>query len=109
MHNLATLDITNSGLDTIIFDPTGMLGLLHLGPLGYYKIKQSILQQNLSKYFKFKLEEVLCEQFNKFINTLRKEKEEPRERYPWLDPSDERKYMTDREKFEKYIYLANSS
>ena len=26
-------------------------------------------------------------------------------KYPWLDPSDERKYMTDREILEKYIDL----
>ena len=74
-----------------------------------YKIKQGILQQNLSKYYKFELAEVLCEQFNKFINTLKKEKkEETREKYLWLDPSDERKYMTDREILEKYIDLEKS-
>ena len=27
------------------------------------------------------------------------------ESYPWLDPSDERKYMTDQEKLDKYIDL----
>ena len=41
-QNLATLDITNSGLDTIIFDPKEMLGILDLRSLGYYKIKQGI-------------------------------------------------------------------
>ena len=51
--DLATLDITNSGLDTIIFDPNEMLGILDLRSLGYYKIKQGILQQNLSKYYRF--------------------------------------------------------
>ena len=30
------------------------------------------------------------------------------ERYPWLDDSDERKYMSDREILEKYIDLENS-
>ena len=96
--NLATLDITNGGLHTIIFDPKEMLGILDLRSLGYYKIKQGILQQNLSKYYRFKLADVLCEQFNKFINTLKKEwKEETKEKYWWLDSSDERKYMSDRE------------
>ena len=28
-----------------------------------------------------------------------------KENYPWLDPSDERKYMTDKEILEKYIDL----
>ena len=51
----------------------------------------------------------MCKQFNKFINTLKKEsQEETEEKYPWLDPSDERKYMTDREILEKYIDLEKS-
>ena len=45
-QNSTTLDITNSGLDTMIFDPREMLGVLDLRSLGYYKIKQGILQQN---------------------------------------------------------------
>ena len=86
-----------------------MLGILHLSSLGYYKIKQGILQQNLSKCYRFKLADILCEQFNKFINTLKKvRKEETQEKYPWLDPSDERKYISDREILEKYIDLEKS-
>ena len=78
--------------------------------LGYYKIKQGILQQNLSKYYRSEKANTLCEQFHKFINTLKKEKEQEESKwnYPWLDPSDERKYMTDREILEKYIDLEKS-
>ena len=47
MCNAATLDIANNGPDTIIFKPEEMLGILDLRSLGYYKIKQGILQQNL--------------------------------------------------------------
>ena len=50
MHNAAMLDIVNNGPDTIIFKPEEMIGILDLRSLGYYKIKQGILQQNLSKY-----------------------------------------------------------
>ena len=49
IQNIAMLDATNS-LDTVMFDPKVMLGILDLRSLGYYKIKQGILQQNLSKY-----------------------------------------------------------
>ena len=31
-----------------------------------------------------------------------------KEKYPWLDPSDGRKYMSDREILEKYIDLGKS-
>ena len=44
------------------------------------------------------------------MNTLKKEREQtlPTDQYPWLDPEDERKHMTDREILEKYINLNNS-
>ena len=71
-QNLAILDVTNSSLETVIFDPKEMLGILHLRLMSYYKIKQGILQQTLSKYYTFKSAYTLCEQFNKFINTLKK-------------------------------------
>ena len=94
--NAATLDIVNNGTGTIIFKPEEMLGVLDLRSLGCYKMKQGILQQNLSKYYKFERTDTLCKHFNKFINTLKKEREQKglKENYPWLDLSDERKGMT---------------
>ena len=108
--NAAVLDIVNNGTETIIFKPEEMIGIVDLRSLGYYKIKQGILQQNLSKYYRFERAETLCEYFNKFINILKKEREqiEPKESYTWLDSSDERKYMTDQEILDKYIDLDSS-
>ena len=73
MCNKAVLDIVNKGKDTIIFKPEEMRGIIDLRSLGYYKIKQGILQQNLSRYYRFEKAEKLCEYFNKFVNTLKKE------------------------------------
>ena len=47
IRNKATLDITNNIRETLIFDKKTMIGILHLRSLGYYKIKQGVLQQNL--------------------------------------------------------------
>ena len=101
------LDIVNNGTETIIFKPEEMIAIVDLRSLGYYKIKQSILQQNLSKYYRFERAETLCEYLNKFINTLKKDREqvEQKESYPWLDSNDKRKYMTDQEILDKYIDL----
>ena len=71
MCNAAVLDIVSNGTDTIIFKPEEMLGIVDLRSLGYYKIKQGILPQNLSNYYKFERVATLCEHFNKFINTLK--------------------------------------
>ena len=108
--NKAILDIMNKGKDTMILRPKEMIGIIDLRSLGYYKIKQGILQQNLSRYYRFEEAEKLCEYFNKFVNMLKQERgqKSPTDRYPWLDPDDERRHMTDREILEKYINLNNS-
>ena len=104
--NKAALDIVNKGKDTMIFKPEEMIGNIDLRSLGYYKIKQGILQQNLSRYYRFEKAEKHCEYFNRFVNTLKMEREQesPEDRYPWLDPEDDRRHMTDRETLEKYNY-----
>ena len=83
----------------MIFKPEEMIGILDLRSLGYYKIKQGILQQNLSTYYRFEKAEKLCEYFNKFVNTLKKEREQklPEDKYPWLDQDDERRHMIGKE------------
>ena len=76
--------------------------------IGYYKIKQCVLQQNLSKYSRFESADILCEQFNKFINTLKKKKEEIKDKYPSLDQSNERRNMSDTEILDENVDLENS-
>ena len=103
------LNITNSSSKTLILNPKEAVGILDLRSLGYYKIKQGVLQQDLSRYYKFESAEEVCTQFNNLINTLKKEQSlDTGEKYPWLDDSNERKYMSDREILEKYINLDNT-
>ena len=71
----AVLDIKNTGKETMILRPKEMIGIVDIRPLGCYKIKQGILQQNLSRYYRFEEAEKLCEYFNKFADTLKKERE----------------------------------
>ena len=106
----AILDVVNKGKDTLILRPEEMIGIVDLRLLGYYKIKQGLLQQNLSRCHRFGEAQKLCGYFNKFVNTLKKEREQksPTDSYPWLDPNDKRRHMTDREILEKYINLNNS-
>ena len=106
-YNKAVLDIKNAGRDTMILRWKEMIGIVDIRSLGYYKIKQGILQQNLSKYYRFEEAKKLCEYFNKFVDTLKKNREQTTslDKYPWLDPEDEKGNMTDREILEKYIDL----
>ena len=83
--------------------------ILDLRSLGYYKIKQGVLQQNLDKYYQFEETDKICADFNRIIEEQRQEeKNDSEERYPWLEEDDERKYMTDKEILDKYINLKDS-
>ena len=110
IRNRATFKVTNSTNETVTFDPADMYGVVDLGSLGYYKIKQGVLQQNLSSMYHFETANAVCNQFNRLINTLWKEEKETKgaEKYPWLDDRDKRKYMSHREILHKYIDLENS-
>ena len=103
IRNRAMFKVTNSTHETVTFDPKEMLGIVDLRSLGYYKIKQGVLQQNFSCMYHFESANTICDQFNRLINTLRKEEEETcsTDKYPWLDDSDERKHMTQREILDK--------
>ena len=110
IRNRAMSKVTNSTHETVTSDPKEMLGIVDLRSLGYYKIKQGVLQQNLSCMYHFESANTVCDQFNRLINTLRKEEEETcnTDKYPWLDDSVERKHMADREILDKYINLEGS-
>ena len=106
IRNKATLDVTNNTREMIIFDKKMSVGILDLRSLGYYKIKQGVLQQNLDKYYQFEEADKICADFNRIIEEQRQEeKNDSEERYPWLDDADKRKYMTDKEILDKYINL----
>ena len=86
-----------------------MIDILDLRSLGYYKIRQGVLQQNLRKCYHFEPADKLCEEFNTLVNELKNDKKIlDQEKYPWLEDSDERKYMTDKEILDKYIDLDKS-
>ena len=70
--NKAILDIQNKGKDNMILRLEEMIGIVDMRSLEYYKIKQGILQQNLSKYYRFEKAENLCEYFNKICEIIEK-------------------------------------
>ena len=70
IRNRVTLNVTNNTQETVTFDPTEMIGILDFRSLGYYKIKQSVLQQNLRKHYHFESADVVYNQFNRFVNSL---------------------------------------
>ena len=58
-------------METVIFDPKEMLGILDLRSIVYFKIKQGTLQQTLSKYYIFESANILCKHFNMFHKQIK--------------------------------------
>ena len=108
IQNKVVLKITNKMQETVTFDRMGMMGVVDLRSLGFYKIKQEVLQEHLSRHYHFKLADDVCDQYNRLVNLMRKEEEKSEGKFPWLDDTDERKHMTDREILGKYMNLDNS-
>ena len=73
-----------------------------------YNIKQEVLQQGLSIYFKFELLHTIFHQINKFTNLQKTEKTQSDDPYPWLEKDDPRSNMTDREILENTVLLEHS-
>ena len=71
MQNIAMLDMTYTSSETHILSPKEALGILDLQS---YKIWQGVLQQNISRFYKFESVEKVCDQFNNVINTLKGKK-----------------------------------
>ena len=102
------MKITNKTHETVTFGRPEMMGIVDLRSLGFYKIKQEVLQEHLGRHYHFELADNVCHQYNRFVNLMRKEEENSEGKYPWLEDTDERKYMMDREILDKYVNLDNS-
>ena len=79
IRNKEVLKIMNNTHETVTFGWTEMIGVVDLRSLGFYKIKQEVLQEHLGKHYHFKLADDICNQHNRFVNFMRKEGENSRE------------------------------
>ena len=104
IRNKAVL-ITNKTHETVTFGRTEMMGIVDLRSLGFYEIKQEILQEHLGRHYHFELADDVCHQYNRFVNLRRKEEENSKGKFLWLDDINKRKYMMDRETLDKYVNL----
>ena len=108
IQNKAVLKITNKMHETVTSGRTEMMGIIDLRSLGFHKIKQEVLHEHLDRHYHFELADDVCDQYNRFVNHMRKEEEGSEGKFLWLDDTDERKYMMDREILDKYVNLDNS-
>ena len=53
LRNKAVLKVTNKTHETVTLRWTEMIGVIDLRSLGFYKIKQEVLQEHLGKHYHF--------------------------------------------------------
>ena len=51
IRNKAVLKVTNKTHESVTFGRTKMMGILDLRSLGFYKIKQEVLQEHLGRHY----------------------------------------------------------
>ena len=113
-NNLGVLDMVNTSTHPLIFNEQKAFGIVGIRSLGYYNIKHSTLQYNLSisnyhhmapvhsRHAKTKTPKQTCKQH---VNP----RSADADKYPWLDKKDPRRNMTDEEILDTYIDLSKSS
>ena len=83
IRNKVVFKITNKTHETVTFGRTEMIGVVDLRSLGFFKIKQEVLQEHLGRHYHFELADDICNQYNRFVNLMRKEKENSEGKFPW--------------------------
>ena len=112
--NLGVIDMVNTSSHPFVFTDQKAFGIVEIRSLGYYNIRHSTLQYNLSisnyhhmapvhsRHAKTRTPKQTCKQYVKPGSA-------DADRYPWLDKKDPRRNMTDEEILDNYIDLSKSS
>ena len=119
--NRGTIKLTNHSPNYLCINNTTAIGIADIRSLGYYFIKHNTLVEQLNKIYTFQPLHELCnafnkmvtDQYNKQINTpsdpgLAKQHPKQQDPYPWLEPDDPRRKMTDEEIIRKFVDLSKS-
>ena len=67
--------LPNKTCETVTVGRAEMMGIIDLRSLGFYKIKQEVVQEHLGRHYHFELADNICDQYNRFVNLMRKEEE----------------------------------
>ena len=89
IRNKTALKVTDKTSENVTFGRTEMLGIIDLRSLGFYKVKQEVLQEHLGRHYLFELADDVCDQYNRLVNLMKKEEENSEGKFLWLEDTDE--------------------
>ena len=113
IRNTVCLLISNHSKVLIHHDANSVVGLVNVRSLGYFHVGMDQLRRNIVKHYQFKSLQNLNYQFNRmidFINNENRSRATPTDSdpFPWLDPKDPRRHLTDEQILDHTIDLSNS-
>ena len=81
IRNKAVLKITSDTHKTVTFWADGNYRCCRFEIIRLLQNKQEVLQEHLGKHYLFKLADDICNQYNRFVNLMRKEEETSEGKY----------------------------
>ena len=113
IRNTVCLQISNHSKTLIHHDANAVVGLVDVRSLGYFHVGMDQLKRNILKDYQFKSLQNLDYEFNKmidFVNDENRSRASPSKTdpFPWLEPDDPRRYLSDEEILDRTVDLSNS-
>ena len=113
IRNTICLHISNHSKTLIHHDANAVVGLVNIRSLGYFHVSMDQLKKNILKHYQFKSLQNLNYQLNRmidFVNDENRSRTSPSsvDPFPWLEPNDPRRYLSDEEILDRTIDLSNS-
>ena len=112
-RNCITLSISNHTESAITLAPGSVVGIADVRSLGYFHIGMDNLERTVLKEHSFKSLNDLEYRMNKMIDYVNDQNKPLRpsqsgDPYPWLEPDDPRRSLTDEEVLDRFIDLSDS-
>ena len=112
-RNLIKINISNLTKQAITHSSGSFLGILDARSLGYFHVSLDHLKKNVLKDYEFRSLDSLTYEMNRMIDYINESTHDHRcgtlsDPYPWLDPSDPCRHLTDEQILDRTIDLSNS-
>ena len=117
-RNKISLEISNNTKTKITGSPSQSVGILDVRSIGYFHVGLDLMKKTFLRNYKFKTLNELNLQFNHMIDEANRANRNRRplglkpgnsqDPYPWLEPDDPRRKLTDEQILERTIDLSSS-
>ena len=113
MHNAIHLQVSNHSKSPITHPHGAVIGIVDIQSLGYFHIGMDQLKKTVLREYQFKSLQNLTYHLNRMIDVAnianrRPRGTHPKDPYPWLEPDDPRRSLTDEQILDKTVDLSAS-